>query len=32
MTDLSFKVSNYFAGVSNLEFEMHKKIDLGDIN
>ncbi|WBX73980.1 hypothetical protein PG913_01680 [Tenacibaculum pacificus] len=32
LTGLSFKVSNYFAGISSLEFEMHKKIDLGDVD
>ncbi|SCY41028.1 hypothetical protein SAMN05192588_2733 [Nonlabens sp. Hel1_33_55] len=32
MTGFSFTVSNGFAGFSWMEFEMHKKIDLGDVS
>ncbi|WP_194851167.1 hypothetical protein [Nonlabens antarcticus] len=32
MTGSSFTVRDAFAGFSWMEFEMHKKIDLGDVN
>ena len=32
LTGFRFTVSEYFPGISSLEFEMHNKIDLGDIN
>jgi hypothetical protein len=32
MSGFSFKVCDAFPGISWMEFEMHKKIDLGDVS
>ena len=32
LTGFRFILSEYLPGISSLELEMHKKIDLGDVN
>ncbi|MDX1328132.1 MAG: hypothetical protein R3299_10560 [Arenibacter sp.] len=32
LSGFRFIVSNYFPGMSGLEFEMHEKLDIGDVD